>query len=870
MGDSRATSTSAIIATLAANSVLLGLFTVGFLLLRVKFKRIFSPRSSYDIAPKELRPPELSKDPISWIWVLAKRSHSQMIQQAGLDGYFYLRFMIIMCLIFLGGILTWTVLLPVNATNGRGHDGFDQLSISNVIDSDRYYAHVLIGWIFYGLVVFVIYRELFFYNSLRCAALSSPKYAKKLSSRTVLFQSVPNNLLDEKQFFKLFNGVKRIYVVRHLRKLTAKVSERDDLVNRLEKAENLLLKSAMKAKLKAEKKNNPIPETDDINAYVPRNKRPRHKVNGMFSSKVDTIEYCLDKLPEVEREVRKLQKLYKTAKPKNSLFVEFENQYQAQLAYQSTIHHNPLRMSPVFTGMEPGDVVWSNLRLFWWEKYFRSMIAVGAITAIIILWAIPVAFIGVISNITYLTNKLPWLRWILNLPSQLLGIVTGLLPTAMIMTLFILLPMVIRALGLIAGCPTVQEIELFAHSSHFTFLLVNLFVVVTLASSASSVVTQIVNDPTSAMQLLATNLPKASNFFISFIIFQGWLTSGSTLFQIVSLILFYFLGGILDKTVRKKWTRFNTLDGTTWGTTFGAFANLACITFSYAIISPMILIFSCVAFFLIFIAMSYVITYILVPGPEVRGLHYPKALFQIFIGIYFGQICLLGIFVVGKGWGPIVLQAIGLGATAFCHYSLSQSFDRLMHVVPIDTMKPLDGVSQTPSFNGKTDYKEKVIDRRNRKHHNSHVQQHDLERTIEEDQEVTHQIKQDLLDPDVEMHNNDSMYSVTPLLADRDFKKLESNNPLVRFLRPDVFLNYRHAKSILPAVYNEEPEEVDDKHAYDYPVVALRLPIIWIPQDPMGLSKVEIENAKKAISMSDENASFNEKGEIIFTGPPPE
>lgn len=762
----------------------------------------------------------------------------------------------------------WIILLPVNATNGKGGDGFDQLSISNVADKNRYYAHVLVGWVFYGTLVFIIYRELFFYNSLRCAALSSPKYAKKLSSRTVLFQSVPNSLLDEKQFFKMFNGVKRIYVVRHLRQLTAKVRERDAMVNMFEKAENLLLQKAYKAKLKADKKGVTISDPENIYSYVPAEKRPRHKEGGMFSKKIDTINHCLEELPKLDKEVRKLQKRYRTAKPKNSIFVEFDNQYSAQLAYQSTIHHNPLRMTPVYTGLEPGDIIWSNLRLFWWEKYFRSLIALAAIITIIILWAIPVAFVGAISNITYLTNKLPWLSFIYNLPDALLGLITGLLPTAAVMALFILLPMVIRALAIVAGCPSVQEVELFAHSSHFTFLFVNLFLVVTLASSASSVVTQIINDPTSAMQLLANNLPKASNFFISFIIFQGWLTSGSTLFQIVPLVLYYLLGSLLDKTVRRKWARFNGLDGMTWGTTFGAFSNLACVTLAYAVISPMILVFSCVGFFLIFIAMSYVITYINVPGPEMRGLHYPRALFQTFVGIYFGQICLLGIFIVGKGWGPIVLQAISLLATIFCHYSLSESFNRLIHVVPIDTMKPLDGTSETPSYNGQTDFKVKVLDKRHKT--KNMEQEEELERVIEQEQEVNHQVKQDLLDPDVEMHNNDSIYSVTPLLADRDFKKLESNNPIVRFLRPDVFNNYRHAKSMLPPTFNIEPEEEDDKHAYNFPVVSLRIPIIWIPRDPMGLSRIEIENAKKSVAMSDENASFNDKGEIIYLGPPPE
>ncbi|EGV60586.1 hypothetical protein PSN45_001647 [Yamadazyma tenuis] len=870
MTDSRSTSTSAVVSSLLANLALFGCFLGGFLLLRVKFKRIYSPRSSFKIGPEESQPPELSIDPISWIFKLLFRTQSQVIQYAGLDGYFFLRYIFMMMAIFFGGVFTYVILLPINATNGNGNEGFDQLSISNVKDHNRYYAHVLVGWVFYGAVMAVIFRELFFYNSIRCAALASPKYAKKLSSRTILFQSVPDALLDEKQFFKMFNGVKRVWVVRNLRKLDGKIRRRTNLVHKLEAAENSLLAKAYKRKLKSEKKKVLVEDPGNINSYVPEKKRPRHRANGLFKSKVDTIDYCLEEIPKVDAEVKKLQKAHKTSKPKNSIFVEFENQYTAQLAFQSTIHHNPLRMKACATGMEPGDVIWANLRLFWWEANVRTLIAIAAVTAVIILWAVPVAFVGVISNITYLTNKLPWLRWILKLKKKLLGIITGLLPTILLKVLFAVLPVFIRANGRVAGCATVQQIELFAHDTYFGFLIVNSFIVVTLASSASSVVTQIIDNPTSAMQLLASNLPKASNFFISYIVLQGFTISGTTLFQVVSLFVFYFLTTLLDKTVRKKHTRYTTLDGMTYGTTFPVYINLVCITLAYAIISPMILIFAFLAFLLVFLAYSYNLTYIMLPGPDVRGMHYPKALFQTIIGIYLGQVCLLGIFVVGKGWGPIVLQAIGIGFTAFCHYTLNQSFGHLLSVVPIDVMKPLDGVSETPSYNGQTDYKTKVLDVRRYRHHQSQPDKH-LEAAIANENKVNSQVKQDLIKEDAEINQNETVYSVTPVLADRDMKKLESTNWFVRFIRPDVFANYRHARRLLPANYNVEPDEVDDRHAYSSPNVAQTLPTIWIPEDPMGLSKIEIEKAKakSAISMSDQNAGFDTKGNFVYTGPPP-
>lgn len=865
MATSANVSTSTVITTLVANLILCGIFVSCFLILRLKFKRIYSPKSSFDLVEDEKKPEPLPKDPFRWIYILLTKPHSFIIQQAGLDGYFFLRYILVIATFFTCGLISWAVLLPVNAANGNGGQGFDQLSISNVKHKQRYYAHVFVGWFFYGTLIFVIYRELFFFNSFRAAVLSSPKYANKLSSRTVLFQSVPDSFLDEKQFFKIFNGVKRIYVARTFRKLDAKVRKRERMAIQLEAAENKLLKKAVKAKLKADKKNITIENPNDINSYVPENKRPRHKVGGFFSKKTDTITYLREEIPKIDKEVRSLQKKFRLAKPKNSIFVEFENQYMAQLAYQSTTHHNPMRMGPVYTGVEPGDIDWANLRLFWWERITRRFIAIATICVLIIFWAVPVAFVGVISNLNSLTNKLHWLRWIYRLPHFLLGLITGLLPSIMLALLFALLPMFIRAMAKVAGCVSAQSVELFTQNAYFGFLIINGFLVTTLSSSATSTVTKIVEKPQLAMSLLAENLPKSSNFYISYLILQGLSVAGGSLFQVVGLFLYYILGGILDGTLRKKYARFSGLGTMAWGTTFPVFTNLACITLAYAIISPLIIGFAAVAFFLVYIAYCHNLTYVFVEGTDARGAHYPRALFQTFTGIYLGQLCLLGLFAVGKGWGPIVLQVIGLVVTIFCHLHLNQAFDHLLTVVPLDCMMPLDGVSKTVSYDGNTEYKQKVLDLKHQYRKGAeHKKDLDkLHHDLESEKVEKEKIKEDL---DANVNGSGAL---VPLLADRDFKTTESTNPLVRFIRPDVFLNYRHTKALLPAVYNVETELVDDKHAYDQPVVSAKLPTLWIPRDPMGLSKTEIEENKKFIDISDENGSFNEKGKIIFIGKPP-
>lgn len=851
-------STQSVVSSIAMNSIIFGSFVTGFLILRLKFKRIYAPKSSYDLVPEDKKPTPLPKDPIRWIFILLSKPDSFIIQQSGLDGYFFLRYLRVMGTIFACGMVIFIILFPVNAVNGVGLKGFDLLSISNVADQSRYYAHVFVGWIFYGCVIFVLYRELFFYNSLRVAALSSPMYAKKRSSRTILFQNVPRTLLDEKQFFKLFNGVKRIYISRIFRKLENKCLKREIYAMKLEAAETKLLRMAVKAKKKAEKKGT-IPEPcNDIKEYVPEKKRPKMKVNGTFSKKVDTIEYCREILPKLSKEIKSLKKVYYRRPPQNSLFVEFETQYMAQLAFQSITHHNPLRMTFRYVGLEPGDIIWNNMRIFWWEKITRRFIAYAFIAFLVIFWAVPVAFVGVISNVTYLTDKLHWLRWIDNLPDQLYGLVTSNLPTVMLLLLNTFLPIFIRAAAKVSGMPSRQHAEFFTQKSYFFYLIVNGFLVTALSSSAAAAVSQIVEEPTLALNILASNLPKSSNFYISFIILQGLAISSGTLFQIVGLFMYYVLGYLLDSTLRKKWGRFSGLGGLLWGTTFPVYTNLACITLAFSIISPVILFFASAAFLLLFIAFSHNLSYIYIESPDARGLHYPTALKQTFTGLYLGQVCLLGIFAVGKGWGPIVLQAIGLGSTVFFHIHINEAFDKLLQVVPIDVMKPLDGVSETPSFKGETEYKSKVLDKKHMR---------EIAKAVKKDKEQQENIVEDLKNE--ALNGEGDVEHIVPLLADRDFKTTESKNFLVRFIRPDVYLNFRHVKSLLPATFNIEPEEEDDKHAYHNPIMSNELPTLWIPKDPMGLSTVEIENTPKSIQITDENSGFTKKGKIQYLGPAP-
>lgn len=869
------TSTQSVITAVIANGVVCAVFIVGFFALRMKFTRVYDPKACTDFLPADQRPERLPRTPLFWLRALVAKKPAFIIKHCGIDGYLFIRYLFIITTFGLGGICLWVILLPVNATNGKGETGLNQLGISNVGSVGRYYAHVFMSWIYYSCVMFTIYRELYFYTNLRYLLMATPFYAKKLSSRVVVFQTVPDQYLDEHEFYKLFGGVRRIWVAKVSKKLSKKVQERAGLVANLEIQLNKLLAKAVKKKMKADKKGEPIEPANELVCYIPQKKMPTMRLTKYIGKKVDLLEYCKERLPELNIEIAKLQESENNVKikPLNSIAVEFESQYYAQLAYQTVVHDQPLHFQPKHIGVAPEDIFWPNMRMFWWEQLGRLSGSVALVIFVIIIWAIPVAFVGFISNLTYLTNKMKWLRFIYHLPKVLLGLITSLLPTILLAVLMMLLPIFIRSMAKLSGCLTTQAIEYYTQNAYFAFQVVQTFLVVTIASSVSAVATQIVENPTSALSLLSADLPKSSNFFISYIILNGFAVSGGTLFQIVTLVLFYVMSFALDNTVRKKYDRYTTLSTYAWGTTYPIYSCLAVITLVYAIISPIISLFTFVAFGLLTMTYMYTLNYIVGIGSDSVGKNYPRAMFHLMVGIYLGEVCLIGLFAVSKSWGCIVLEAIFLAATVFFHVQMNIAFDNLTNVLPNTCMRPLDGKSETLSWkdprlipryddqywidkankdtggaDGDT-FQENVAD----SPFNDHYALHD-HRTATDIQDVINE----------------------PLLIDGDRADLSKPNFFWRYLQPWKYLTYHDLQDYVPSSYYDYPDAQDDgddglRHAHDYdcPDLSATCPTVWIPRDPMGLSKVQIDDFRGIVPMSDDNAEFDSKGKIVFRGDPP-
>lgn len=161
---------------------------------------------------------------------------------------------------------------------------------------------------------------------------------------------------------------------------------------------------------------------------------------------------------------------------------------------------------------------------------------------------------------------IPAFGFILDIPSVILGVVTGLLPVILLSVLMALLPIFLRFMARVSGDPTYSQVELTTQNYYFGFQVVQVFLVTTIGSAASAAVGQIINDPSVVVSLLSTDLPKASNFYLCYFILQGLVFAGGALAQVVGVILFFVLGKLLDNTPRKMYKRWMNLSSLGFGT----------------------------------------------------------------------------------------------------------------------------------------------------------------------------------------------------------------------------------------------------------------------------------------------------------------
>lgn len=89
-------------------------------------------------------------------------------------------------------------------------------------------------------------------------------------------------------------------------------------------------------------------------------------------------------------------------------------------------------------------------------------------------------------------------------------------------------------------------------------------------------------------------------------------------------------------------------------------------------------------------------------------------------------------------------------------------------------------------------------------------------------------------------------------------------NFITKFFRPDVYTDYATMRRLVPKDVEIHYSPDAENDAYFHPSITNTTPLLWIPRDPLGISRNECAQTSEIIPMTDEGAYLDEKNKIVW------
>ncbi|KAG0370141.1 hypothetical protein BC939DRAFT_532978 [Gamsiella multidivaricata] len=710
---------SSVIFTTAVSA---GLF-VAFALVRTRFPRVYAPKTY--IGPQRERVNGSVGGILGWVFGSPKQGELDFIQHCGLDAFMFLEFLNKSFFLFLGfSFLAIPVLIPLNSSNQLGLAGLNQLTIANIADQQRLWAHVVMTVLFCGATIALGVYTIRQYIIRRQNYLMSDQHTQTLQATTILVCGVPKGENDIQNLHNIFGtfsgGVRRIWLAYAATDLEKDISKRVNITNKLEAAECKLIKLKLKHHLKRGRRGsysstNPLSgesgdnhqqdqrqhqqESSNPHGSFPQESRPRHRPAkfpmSLFASccgaeKVDSIQTYRSELSSMNSSILARQQAGMAAMHDGvakgrmrAAFIQFNHQLGAHLAAQSVIHRKILTMGPRHLEVHPKDVLWDNLNLGLKTRTIRRTITASLAAALILTWAIPVAFVASIAKLDAIVEFAPFLSGVYSLPTFVVGIIQGILPPIGLALLMMLLPIILYRLAHYGGEVLSTRKTLSVVTSYHWFSVVHVLLVTTLANGIFAAVEAIKENPNNIMTMLASTLPQASTFFLTFIL-TSLIHVPMMLLQIGPLIT-YILKKKLTSTPRKMFATETNMGSVDWGMTIPVHTIAFSIGLLYSTIQPIILPFMVIYFGLNYLAFRYMFLYVYRQPFDSGGLIFPRIVDQIYIGVIIFELVMLGLFIIQKAIGQSIVAFILLVASlTTIIISRNRVFKPLIQYLPVE------------------------------------------------------------------------------------------------------------------------------------------------------------------------------------------
>ncbi|EDO14654.1 hypothetical protein Kpol_340p1 [Vanderwaltozyma polyspora DSM 70294] len=680
--------TSEVVTTQLYTATLLGLFaTISFSVLLKKLPRLYSSRRYKD--DSNLRLPGWDESSLfGWMSVIYRIKEDQVLEYAGLDAFVFLGFFK-MCikLLFICCMFSICIISPIRYhLTGRYDDGSDDDGTTNFIrtlikkndffegptpypEAKMLYLSMYI--VFTYFFTFITIRLLM--NQTKLVVDTRQQYLGKqntIADRTIRLSGIPIELREKNELKNRIEELKigkvsSITICREWGPLNKLFHYREKVLNQLELKYSECPRDLARSERYSENynlrrnqqsdvvENNPSATDQDLNTSeqsaneieeniiydeVQLTERPKIKTGlfGLLGEDVDAIEHLENQLKLIDREIIDARTKHYSATP--TAFVTMDSVANAQMAAQAVldprVHYFITRLAPA-----PHDIQWDNVCLSRKDRLIKGYTVTIFIGLSSLFLIIPVSYLATLLNLKTLTKFWPSLGKFLNDNKWAQNIVTGLLPTYLFTLLNFAIPYFYEYLTSCQGLVSHSDEEISLVSKNFFYIFVNLFLVFTLAGTASNYWGYL-SDTTKIAYQLATSIKEFSLFYVDLIILQGIGMFPFKLLLAGSLIGFPLVK-IQAKTPRQRKELYNP-PIFNFGLQLPQPILILIITLIYSVMSTKILVSGLAYFVIGFYVYKYQLIYATDHLPHSTGKVWPLIFRRVIVGLLLFQLTMAG------------------------------------------------------------------------------------------------------------------------------------------------------------------------------------------------------------------------------------
>lgn len=404
---------------------------------------------------------------------------------------------------------------------------------------------------------------------------------------------------------------------------------------------------------------------------------------GIFGEKVDAIDYYSDQLIELDKEII-AEREKNNFQQARSAFVTMDSVASAQMAAQAVldphVHRLIARLAPA-----PHDVCWDNISLTKPAKFLRANIITLIIGVSTVGLIFPVVSLSTLINLKTIEKFWPALgEWISKSDTAIL--IIGLIPPYIYTLLNVTIPYFYSYLSTQQGYLSNGEVELSTLSKNFFYIFFNLFLIFTLAGTASNV-WALFGDTTKIAFELANSLKTLSLFYVDLILLQGLgmfpfklLQVGDVGLEIVSK-LFYC------RTARDYRALYYTPPVFDFGIILPQHILILIITMIYSVTSTKIVTAGLVYYILGYYTYKYQLLYTMVHPQHSTGQAWPMIFRRVCLGLVLFQITMAGTLALEHAFILSILVVPLIFMTLFVAYNFEKDYLPLSFFIALKAIK---------------------------------------------------------------------------------------------------------------------------------------------------------------------------------------